>query len=61
MAYKVKLFSYVLMDNHFHLLIETPLGNLSEFMRQFNITYTSYSADTNASGTFIKAGTRAYW
>lgn len=42
MAYKVKLFSYVLMDNHFHLLIETPLGNLSEFMRQFNITYTSY-------------------
>lgn len=22
--------------------IETPLANLSEFMRQFNITYTSY-------------------
>lgn len=42
MVYKVKLFSYVLMDNHFHLLIETPLGNLSEFMRQFNITYTGY-------------------
>jgi putative transposase len=40
MVYKVKLFSYVLMDNHFHLLVETPLGNLSEFMRQFNITYT---------------------
>jgi putative transposase len=42
MVYKVKLFSYVLMDNHFHLLIETPFGNLSEFMRQFNITYTGY-------------------
>jgi len=42
MVYKVKLFSYVLMDNHFHLLVETPLGNLSEFMRQFNITYTGY-------------------
>ena len=40
--YTVKLHAYVLMDNHFHLLVETPLGNLSEFMRKFNITYTSY-------------------
>lgn len=39
--YTVKLRAYVLMDNHFHLLVETPLGNLSEFMRHFNITYTS--------------------
>ena len=40
--YSVKLYSYVLMSNHFHLLIETPKGNLSEFMRHFNITYTGY-------------------
>lgn len=40
--YTVKLHTYVLMTNHFHLLVETPLGNLSEFMRKFNITYTSY-------------------
>jgi len=40
--YSVKLFAYVLMTNHFHLLAETPLGNLSEFMRHFNITYTGY-------------------
>ena len=40
--YCVKLFSYVLMNNHFHLLLETPLGNLGEFMRHFNITYTGY-------------------
>jgi putative transposase len=39
--YSVKLHAYVLMDNHFHLLAETPLGNLSEFMRHLNITYTS--------------------
>jgi hypothetical protein len=38
----VKLYSYVLMSNHFHLLVETPLGNLSEFMRHFNISYTGY-------------------
>jgi len=40
--YSVTLHAYVLMDNHFHLLVETPLGNLSEFMRHFNITYTGY-------------------
>ncbi len=38
--YNIKIYSYVLMSNHFHLLIETPLGNLSEFMRHINITYT---------------------
>lgn len=41
-TYSIKLYTYVLMENHFHLLLETPLGNLSEFMRQFNITYTGY-------------------
>jgi len=40
-VYAVKLYSFVLMSNHFHLLVETPLGNLSQFMRHFNITYTS--------------------
>lgn len=40
--YQVKLYNYVLMNNHFHLLLETPIGNLGEFMRQFNITYTGY-------------------
>ncbi|MGV1099038.1 transposase [Thiovibrio sp. JS02] len=39
--YSVKLYSFVLMNNHFHLLVETPLGNLSQFMRHFNISYTS--------------------
>ncbi|MCC7211958.1 MAG: transposase, partial [Candidatus Brocadia sp.] len=41
-TYYIILYCYVLMDNHFHLLLETPLANLSEFMRWFNITYTSY-------------------
>jgi len=29
------------MRNHFHLIIKTPRGNLSEFMRHFNISYTT--------------------
>ncbi|MCW5623552.1 MAG: transposase [Burkholderiales bacterium] len=30
------------MDNHYHLLIETPEGNLSQGMRQLNGVYTQY-------------------
>jgi putative transposase len=40
--YQVVLYAWVLMDNHFHLLLETPLGNLDQFMRRFNICYTGY-------------------
>ncbi len=40
-TYGVILHSFVLMNNHWHILAQTPLGNLSEFMRHFNITYTS--------------------
>lgn len=32
--------AYCLMDNHYHLLIETPRGNLSAGMRQLNGVYT---------------------
>lgn len=39
--YHVSLLSYACMSNHFHLLVTTPNGNLSEFMRHFNISYTS--------------------
>jgi len=39
--YNVSILCYVCMTNHFHLLVTTPDGNLSEFMRHFNISYTS--------------------
>jgi len=32
--------AYCLMDNHYHLLIETPDANLARGMRQLNGTYT---------------------
>lgn len=38
--FDVRLLAYALMPNHFHLLVCTPKGNLSEFMRHFNISYT---------------------
>jgi putative transposase len=40
--YQTEILAYVLMDNHFHLLVKTPLGNLQEFMRHFNISYTGW-------------------
>jgi putative transposase len=33
-------YSYCLMNNHYHLFIETPEGNLSQGMRQLNGVYT---------------------
>lgn len=39
--YQVELHAYVLMDNHFHLMVRTLRGNLAEFMRHFNISYTA--------------------
>lgn len=33
---------YVLMDDHYHLAVETPEANLSKGMRQLNGVYTQY-------------------
>src|SRR4029450_3320539 len=35
--------TYCLMDNHYHLLIETPEGDLSQGARQLNGVYTQQS------------------
>jgi putative transposase len=40
-VYDVICLAYICMPNHFHLVVTTPEGNLSEFMRHFNISYTS--------------------
>ena len=39
-TFSVKLIAYVLMVNHFHLLVQIADANLSEFMRHFLVTYT---------------------
>ena len=33
---------WCLMSNHYHLLLETPKGNLSQIMRHINGAYTTY-------------------
>ena len=39
-TYRWVCHAYCLMDNHFHLLVETPEANLSRGMRQLNGVYT---------------------
>ena len=38
--FQLRLYAYCLMDNHYHLLLETPEANLSKAMRQLNGVYT---------------------
>lgn len=45
------LHAYCLMTNHYHLLIETTLANLSRLMQYVNTAYTAYyNAKTGRSG-----------
>ena len=37
--FKVNIYAHVEMVNHYHILLETPFGNLSEFMRDFQRKY----------------------
>ena len=39
----VVLYAYVLMGNHFHLLVRTPRANLSRFMQRLLSSYALYS------------------
>lgn len=39
-VYDVYCYAYCLMDNHYHLLIQTANGNLSEVMRDINSIYS---------------------
>jgi REP element-mobilizing transposase RayT len=40
--YGAILHVYCLMDNHYHLLVETPRGNLSQILHHINGAYTTY-------------------
>lgn len=40
--YDALIHAYCLMTNHYHMLLETPRGNLSEIMQHINGAYTTY-------------------
>ena len=39
--YDALIHVYCLMSNHYHLLMETPAGNLSQIMQHINGAYTT--------------------
>lgn len=40
--YSIRLYLFVLMSNHFHLVFETPAANCSRFMQSLCTAYTVY-------------------
>lgn len=42
LRYDARVHAYCLMDNHYHLLLQTPSGNLPEIMHHINGAYTTY-------------------
>jgi len=59
--FEVELLAFALMPNHFHLLVCTPKGNLSEFMRHFNISYTgSFNRKYKRSGHLYQGRYKAF-
>jgi len=41
-SFRVQVHCYVLMANHYHLLLMTPEGNLQAFMQRLNTAYSVY-------------------
>jgi len=59
--FEVQLMTYACMPNHFHLLVCTPKGNLSEFMRHFNISYTgAFNRKHSRSGHLYQGRYKAF-
>lgn len=51
--------AYCLMGNHYHLLLETPDGNLSKGMRYLNGVYTQrFTGNTSMSCMCSRSATR---
>jgi len=58
--YSILIHSYVLMSNHYHLIIETPQGNLLKVMHGLNSRYTGYvNRKYNRSGHLFQGRYKA--
>ena len=48
--WKVEIYAYCLMDNHYHLLLSTPTGGLSPAMRHLDGIYTQKRSHQRHAG-----------
>jgi len=55
-THEIRLYMFCLMSNHVHLMVETPAGNLSEFMHRLQTAYSIYfNLRHNRSGHLFQA------
>jgi len=52
--WSIQVHAFCLLDNHYHLLIHTPLGNLSRSMRYVNGIYI-HNALIESMGTMARS------
>ena len=52
-----RIYCYCLMSNHYHLLLETPEGNLPQIMRPTGPIPPTTTSNANDQGLFFKAAT----
>ena len=54
--YRIILHAYVLMGNHYHLLIESPEGNVSRALQWLNTSYSVwYNVKHNCAGALFQS------
>src|SRR5882672_3652529 len=57
-----QIHAYCLMDNHFHLVVETPRGNVSTGMQWFLGSYTQrFNRHHRLRGHLLGAVTKRFW
>ena len=55
--YQVEIHAYCLMGNPYHLLVRTPLGNISRAMRHLNGIYTQrFNKQQKTDGPLFRVG-----
>jgi REP element-mobilizing transposase RayT len=53
--FNLRVFAFCLMSNHYHILVQTPDGNLSRAMRHLNGVYTQrYNRRRNIDGQLFR-------
>lgn len=58
--FDIEVHAYCLMNNHYHLLIKTPRGNLSRAMRHINGIYTQrYNKSVKKDGSLFRGRYKA--
>jgi REP element-mobilizing transposase RayT len=62
--FEIDVFAFILMPNHYHILLRTNQANLSKAMQWLGVTYTRRFNNRHCladPATCSRGGLRAYW